>query len=202
MDQAMILELVGYFASLLVLISLLMTSVVKLRIINAIGSAIFAVYALLIHSYPTAVMNAALVVINLVFLIKTLRSKSMMSVAESAGNDSAAAHFVGYYQKDICHSFPGYSLPEVQESKNWLVYADSTPVGLLTGRFADADTLEVGLDYACPSHRDCSVGKYLYGYLRRRGVKRLVAATDHPRHVQYLQKMGFEKRQAQFVKEL
>ena len=54
MNDHMMLELVGYFASLLVLISLLMTSVVKLRVINMIGSLIFAVYALLICSYPTA----------------------------------------------------------------------------------------------------------------------------------------------------
>lgn len=44
----MLLELVGYFASLLVLVSLLMTSVVKLRVINMVGSLIFAIYALCI----------------------------------------------------------------------------------------------------------------------------------------------------------
>ena len=57
MNTQTIWELIGYLASLLVLISLLMTSVVKLRIINLIGSFIFAVYALAIRSYPTAVMN-------------------------------------------------------------------------------------------------------------------------------------------------
>ena len=42
MNTQSIWELIGYLASLLVLISLLMTSVVKLRIINLIGSLIFA----------------------------------------------------------------------------------------------------------------------------------------------------------------
>ena len=51
MTPKMILELVGYLASLLVLVSLLMTSVTKLRVINMIGSFIFAIYALLIASY-------------------------------------------------------------------------------------------------------------------------------------------------------
>ena len=44
MNSAMALELVGYLGSVLVLISMLMTSVVRLRVINLIGSAIFAAY--------------------------------------------------------------------------------------------------------------------------------------------------------------
>ena len=50
MNQALALELFGYLGSFLVLISMLMTSVVRLRIINLIGSAIFAAYAILIRS--------------------------------------------------------------------------------------------------------------------------------------------------------
>ena len=56
MTTQMIFELIGYLGSVLVIVSMLMTSVVKLRVINTIGSVIFAVYALLIHSYPTAAM--------------------------------------------------------------------------------------------------------------------------------------------------
>ena len=41
MNGALALELFGYLGSLLILVSMLMTSVVKLRIINLIGSAIF-----------------------------------------------------------------------------------------------------------------------------------------------------------------
>ena len=57
MTIEIILELIGYLGSLLVIVSMLMTSVVKLRIINTIGSVIFCGYALAIHSYPTAAMQ-------------------------------------------------------------------------------------------------------------------------------------------------
>ena len=57
MDTRMILEMVGYISSVLVLISFLMTSVVKLRVINSIGTSIFTVYAFLTQSYPTAFLN-------------------------------------------------------------------------------------------------------------------------------------------------
>ena len=63
-------ELIGYLGSVLVVVSMLMSSVVKLRVINTIGSGIFAGYALLIHSYPTALMNACLVGINLYNLVR------------------------------------------------------------------------------------------------------------------------------------
>lgn len=68
MSTAMIIEAVGYIGSALVVISMLMSSVVRLRIVNSVGAGIFTVYALLIRSYPTAVMNFCLVVINLYHL--------------------------------------------------------------------------------------------------------------------------------------
>ena len=70
MSNHMIIELVGYISSILVLIAFLMSSVVKLRIVNSIGSFMFAVYALLIQSYPTALMNFCLVGINIYYLLR------------------------------------------------------------------------------------------------------------------------------------
>ena len=69
----MIIELIGYFGSLLVVVSMLMTSVIKLRIINTVGSLIFTVYALIIKSYPTALMNFSLVLINVYNLYRLLK---------------------------------------------------------------------------------------------------------------------------------
>ena len=68
--NATTVEIIGYVGSALVLVSFLMASVVKLRVVNAIGSGIFAAYALIIHSYPTMIMNICLVLINLYYLWK------------------------------------------------------------------------------------------------------------------------------------
>ena len=65
MDRAILIECIGYLGSALVLVAFLMSSVVKLRVVNTVGSLIFAAYALIIRSYPTAIMNFCLVVINL-----------------------------------------------------------------------------------------------------------------------------------------
>lgn len=70
MSTHMMVEIMGYIGSALVLISFLMTSVVKLRVINAAGGMIFAVYAMIIRSYPTALMNCCLVLINIYYLVR------------------------------------------------------------------------------------------------------------------------------------
>ena len=45
-------EVVGYVASALVALSFAMRSVVKLRTVSLVGSAIFAVYGALIGAWP------------------------------------------------------------------------------------------------------------------------------------------------------
>ena len=65
MSSEMMIEMVGYLASLLVVVAMLMTSVVKLRIINMVGAGIFAIYALIIRSYPTALTNICIVIVNI-----------------------------------------------------------------------------------------------------------------------------------------
>lgn len=64
------IEWVGYSASVFIAISLLMTSVEKLRIINSIGCLLFVVYGFIVHAYPVAVANLIIVFINLYHLYK------------------------------------------------------------------------------------------------------------------------------------
>ena len=59
MSTETILQLVGYFSTLLVLISFLMTSVVKLRLVNLVGSGIFVVFAILTKSLHCSVHTAS-----------------------------------------------------------------------------------------------------------------------------------------------
>lgn len=195
-----ILEMVGYFSSILVLVSLLMTSVVKFRVINGIGSLIFAVYALLIRSYPTAVLNFCLVAVDVYFLIKVLRQKTLLSVQPCSATDSAVAHFLGFYRADIAAHFPDWEL--LPELEAYLVYANANPVGLMLCRRQGDGTMEVMLDYSCPAYRDCSVGRFLYAYLAQAGVTRLIAQSAAPQHMHYLRRVGFQEEQGKFIKEL
>lgn len=77
MDTAIIIEIFGYIGSSLVVISMLMTSIVKLRIINMIGSVISGIYAVICGAFPLAFMNACLIIINIYNLIKLQKTKQV-----------------------------------------------------------------------------------------------------------------------------
>ena len=88
MKPEFLIEMFGYLGAALVLVSFLLTSVVKLRIVNTVGSVMFAIYALIIHSYPTAVMNFCLVAINLYYLWKMSHSEKVYDFTEVKYDDS------------------------------------------------------------------------------------------------------------------
>lgn len=60
-----LIEWVGYAASICIAISLIMTSVYKLRMINTVGCLLFVIYGFVVHAYPVAVANLVIVFINL-----------------------------------------------------------------------------------------------------------------------------------------
>ena len=106
MTKELFIELFGYCGSLLVLVSFLMTSVVKLRVVNTVGSVIFMTYALIIRSYPTAIMNFCLVLINLRFLWKYSRMNKEYEIFETTGSDPYLSYLLDHYGDDIRSCFP------------------------------------------------------------------------------------------------
>ena len=74
MDTAMLIEIFGYIGSALVVISMLMSSIVKLRVINILGSIISGTYAIICGAFPLVLMNACLIVINVYNLYKLLKT--------------------------------------------------------------------------------------------------------------------------------
>lgn len=77
MNTAILIEIFGYIGSALVVISMLMTSIVKLRVINMIGSVISGIYAVICGAFPLAFMNACLIIINFYNLIKLKKEKKV-----------------------------------------------------------------------------------------------------------------------------
>nr|WP_066224762.1 uroporphyrinogen decarboxylase [Formosa haliotis] len=64
-----ITEWVGYLASAFLLISFSMKDVVKLRIFNTVGCALFVAYGFMLQtSWPIVITNAAIILINFYYL--------------------------------------------------------------------------------------------------------------------------------------
>ncbi|MBC6003110.1 Bacterial inner membrane protein [uncultured Clostridium sp.] len=69
------IEWIGYCASILIAISLTMTSIVPLRIINSIGCFLFVVYGIYVGVYPVAIANGVIIIINIYNLYKLYKIK-------------------------------------------------------------------------------------------------------------------------------
>ena len=186
----LLLELIGYLGSALVIVSMLMTSVVKLRIINTIGSVIFCGYALAIHSYPTAAMQLCLIIINIINLYKLNNTKKEYAAVGVNASDGFLAHFLFANSSDIKKFFPDFSTAS-ENDKIFLITCSQVPAGVFIAQEDTNGSLCVKLDYTTPAYRDCSAGKFLYTHLKRLGIKKLTAETKIPAHQKYLHKMGF-----------
>ena len=69
-----LLELFGYLGTALVLISMMMNSVIRLRLVNMTGAVTCAIYGALTDTTPTMVLNVCLIVIHMTQLLRIYRS--------------------------------------------------------------------------------------------------------------------------------
>ena len=194
MTRETILQLVGYFSTLLVLVSFLMTSVVKLRLVNLVGSGIFVVFALLTKSYPTAIMNIGICAINIYFLIRLMKAKRLTTMLPIELDNAYLKEFLKLYKEDIRTYFPAFNTEEPGADTAYFVYYDMDPVGLTMGSKTAEGALDVALDYTIPKYRDASVGRYLYPkLLEEEGFSALEFRNVSEKHEGYLKKVGFRR---------
>ncbi len=194
------IEIFGYIGSALVIISMLMTSVLKLRIINTAGSVVCVIYGLIVHTYPTVVMNLALIAINVYGMMK-LRNKSPEYHLEvGSPSDAAVAFLLEKYKTDITKYFSAFTGP-VEGQKAYLVMNGDICVGLALGTL-EGDRLDCTLDYTTPSYRDFSIGQFLYPQLKALGIQELTYAGPAGHHEGYLKRMGFVEQNGIYTKAL
>ena len=193
MDIKTVIEIIGYIGSALVLVSMLMTSVVKLRIINLTGSVIFAGYALAIKSYPTAVMNICLAGINIYHLYRIFREEKDYTLIKTDVNDGYFSYLLNRSLKDIKYWFPEFSSEDLGNCFAALICCESNPACLFIGREIKPGDVEVVLDYAMPAYRDVTPGRFLCEYMAREGYNKLAFSQMAADHEQYLVKLGYKK---------
>jgi len=198
MNNQVIWEIIGYAGSVLVLVSLLMTSIVKLRVINAIGCIVFSTYAFVIHSIPTAIMNVALFVIDVVFLVKILSSKANLSYVQTSSDDPIVKHFCMQFSDDISLYFDSSDASKADFVV--MIFDNETVAGVLAG-ISDGNALNILIDYTTKQYRDCKVGPFIYSKISDK-YKKLIYSGTNDKHIEYCIKMGFEKNEKQYIKNL
>ena len=197
-------ELVGYVASALVVASLAMTSVVRLRVVSLVGSLVFVVYGALLPSVPIILTNAAVALLNIWFLRKEFSANRDLGAVPIAPVAPFLLDFLRSHDADIRSFHPGFRPPEADDFV-LLLTRDGLPAGVLIGTPED-DVLRLRLDYVMHAYRDSRIGTWLYRsgtkVFTEAGFTRLttVPASEALRH--YLLGVGFEQRDAELVLDL
>jgi hypothetical protein len=198
-------EWLGYIASLIVLVSLLMSSVKRLRWINMTGSLVFAVYGFLISAYPVAVMNLGIVMINSYYLYQMYSKKDYFKLLHVSDLTYFNA-FVSSYEKDM-KEFMSFEEPLDDPSLERLfILRNTVPAGILVGKKKE-DAFEILVDYVTPMYRDFKIGSFLYedqkNVFKEKGISKLITKPGNKRHEAYLKRMGFIKNdQSSYIKAL
>lgn len=195
------LELFGYLGTAFVLLSMMMTSVVKLRIFNLTGSIISVIYAYLSGTWPVVVLNFCLALINVAQLRRLSRTKVQFTHVMADGADRLLQHFLTSCQEDIGVYFPGYAYVPGEHKEVHMVFDGMEAVGVLIGR-REGETFRTELDYVTQKYRDCSIAKFLLPCLKDEGYQVVMESKGAAAHDQYLVKMGFSEEQDGFVKRL
>ena len=191
------LEMIGYLGSLLVAISLMMRSLLKLRLINLVGALTFVVYGLLIHAYPVAFMNALIVGIDLYYLFQMWRQQDYFSILEVSADSAYLQRFLAFHQAEIRRFVPPFHLPQREDLIVFFVLRNMVPAGVFiaTPRNNAPDSADILLDFVIPGYRDLQIGRFVYeknaAYFQARGIQKLFSAPGSANHPKYLRKMGF-----------
>lgn len=188
-------ELVGYLASALVVASLAMSSVVRLRIISLAGSIAFIVYGVLIESIPIIITNASIALLNIFFLRREFASGGRDLGAIVVPRESPfLVDFLRSHEADIARFQPDVSLTDVGDFALVLT-RNGLPAGVLLGD-RRGSRLEVHVDHVLPEYRDSRIGRWLFGdgadVLRDAGVGHVVTTGHSDIHESYLRRVGFD----------
>lgn len=201
----MTVELIGYLGSILVAISLMMKSLLRLRIINLIGALFFTLYGLLLGAYPVAFLNGMIVCIDLYYLVQMWRQKDFFTFLEVSPNGRYLNAFLDFYRDDIQNLIPTFKHNPHDDLLCFFILRNMMPVGLFIAKVQE-DEAHIQLDYVIPNYRDFQVARFLFddnaAFFRQRGIRRFVSEGGSPVHRRYLERMEFVNQGDVYVHEI
>ena len=192
-------EIVGYVASLIILVSLLMTNVFRLRQINLAGALLFALYGYLIRAWPVVGMNLVIAGIDGWYLLQSMRYSAFydLAPASSVGSEYLKRFFL-FNERELLKFASGLTLEDLLEAHTCILFRNMLPVGLFSYRQAGPDA-DIVIDFMIPEYRDFKAGRYLYRtkrmFFKEQGIKRFHAVARHPTQPRYFSQNGFVREE-------
>ncbi len=205
--QLSILEWLGYIASVIIALSMTLTSIVKFRIVNLIGAAMFSAYGFVIGAYPVGILNLFIVSVDVYYLFNLFGRKDIFELLEIRPDNRYLARYLSFHQREIETFFPGFTHQSDRVSLSFFVLRNTSVAGIFLGKKNEDNTMSVLLDYVAPNFRDYKNGRFVYSYLSesliQQGITTLIADDSSSKHASYLLANGFKKtKQGHFEKRL
>jgi hypothetical protein len=198
-------ELIGYLGSILVAISLMMRSLLRLRIINLFGALFFTIYGILLGAYPVAFLNGLIVCIDLYYLFQMWRQKDFFTFLEVSPKSEYLRAFVDFHKDDIAKIIPSYTYKDDEDLLCFFILRNMMPAGLFIAK-VQGEEAQIQLDYVIPNYRDFQVARFIFeenaAFFIQRGIRRFVSEGGSPIHQTYLQKMEFVNQGGMYVHEV
>ena len=197
MDSDVLVEGIGYLASVLLVISITQRSILRLRLVGFVAAVFFVVYSLIIGAYPIAIVNTIVAGIHLWYLRKLIGKKEdVFRILHVDPDSKYMLDFLDFYRGEIQGHFqPDFAYAPDSRQVTAFILRDMVPAGLFIGEYTDADTFEVHLDFVIPQYRDFRIGRFVYssqsGLLSDGEPTHVVATAMNDDHAKYLRRMGF-----------
>jgi len=198
-------ELIGYLGSALVAISLMMKSLLRLRIINLVGALFFIIYGFLLGAYPVAFLNGLILCIDLYYLRQMWQQKDFFTFLEVSPKSEYLRAFVDFYKNGILEIIPSYNYKTEEDFLCFFVLRNMMPAGLFIAKL-DGEEAHIQLDYVIPNYRDFKVARFIFeenaAFFIQRGVHRFVSEGESAIYRTHLEKMGFVRKADMYVHEI
>ncbi len=192
------IEIIGYLASVIIAISMVMSSLLKLRIINLVGAILFAVYGFMLKAYPVGVLNTFIAIVDIYYLSRMFLKKEYFKVLYVRPNNYYLITLLEFYIEDIRKFYPNFSYKPEMNTVSFFILRNMQVAGVFLAHEIDKDKLFIGLDYAIPDYRDFKLGRYVYqsaAIFKEKGIRQLHSEVHSTTNKKYLKKMGFVETQ-------
>jgi len=190
------IEWLGYTASVVVAVSLMMTNIRRLRWINLVGAIAFTLYGGLLQIYPVLVVNAFIVGVNVYYLLRLALTKEYFHLIPISWDTSIfLPRFIEFYLSDIRKHFPDLELTELRQHRSVFITRNVVPVGLFIYERKEGGIIRIHLDYEIPMYRDFESARYFFrefrNMIQEKGFHTYEAYCNVPIHQRYLKRMKF-----------
>jgi hypothetical protein len=188
----------GYLATTLLGLSLIVTKDIQFRWLNTFGCISFIVYGLFIGAIPVVLTNGILLAINSFYLYKIYQRSETFDIIECKGHEVLIGKFINFYKKDISKYFPDFDMNSFNATIRFVVLRDLVIANIFIANLDEEGNARVQLNYTIPAYRDFKIGKYVFEkekkILQQKGVKAVVyERAAYQGHMDFLKKMDFKK---------